>query len=236
MGRRLIKEGTLFSEKYVIIVAGGKGDRMKADIPKQFLLLNGLPILMHTINAFDNYDSTIEIIVVLPESQKDYWQELCERYQFNRSHTVVSGGMTRFHSVQNALNLIPEGVLVAIHDGVRPLVSKELLSKLFEAAKTSNVACPAIPVTDSIRKKMGDASKRVDRSQYRLMQTPQIFLSNYIKDAYKQDYTDLFTDDLSVLEGSRYCRPLLLEGSPENIKITTPIDLIIAEAILKCRI
>ena len=226
----------LFSGKYVVIVAGGKGRRMSTDIPKQFLLLDGLPVLMHTINAFDNYDPMMAIIVVLPKNQKDYWQELCEKYRFYREHTVISGGETRFHSVRNALSLIPEGTFVAIHDGVRPLVSKELISELFEAAIISKVVCPAIPVTDSIRKKTGVSTKKVDRNQYLLMQTPQVFFSNYIKDAYKQDYTPIFTDDLSVLEENRNYRPLLLEGSRENIKITTPIDLIIAEAILRCRI
>ena len=235
MGRRLMEDPKLFLGKYVIIVAGGKGSRMNTNIPKQFLLLDGLPVLMHTINAFDNYDATMEIIVVLPENQKDHWQELCVQYHFNREHAVVSGGETRFHSVRNALSLIPEGTFVAVHDGVRPLVSRELISKLFDAAKISKLVCPVIPIADSIRKKTGSSTKRVDRNQYLLMQTPQVFYSNYIKDAYKQDYSPIFTDDLSVLEENRNFRPVLLEGSRENIKITTPIDLIIAEAILKCR-
>ncbi|GHT73737.1 2-C-methyl-D-erythritol 4-phosphate cytidylyltransferase [Bacteroidia bacterium] len=225
----------LLSNKYAIIVAGGSGTRMGTDIPKQFLLLNGIPILMQTINTFYDYDPQITIIVVLPEEQKNYWQKLCTEHRFNRQHTVVTGGMTRFHSVKNALKYVPENAFVAIHDGVRPLVSREIITRTFEAAEKAKAACPVIPLTDSIRKKVRGMTKQVNRRNYFLVQTPQVFSSSYIIEAYKQDFVNTFTDDISVFESYRQRRPVLVEGSPENIKITTPVDLIIAEAILKCR-
>ncbi len=222
--------------KQVIIVAGGKGLRMGGEIPKQFLLLNGIPVLMHTIQAFYKYDSAIHIIVVLPENQKDYWQKLCEIYHFTIAHSLVSGGETRFHSVKNGLQLVEENSIVAIHDGVRPLVNESVITKTFDQAESGKAVCPVISLVDSIREKTSKGTKSVNRDHYCLVQTPQVFLSDCIKKAYTQAYSPKFTDDISVMEAYQNDNPVLVEGSPENIKITTSVDLAIAEAILKCRI
>lgn len=223
-------------KKYAIIVAGGKGVRMGAEIPKQFLLLDNKPVLMHTLQVFFDYDPEIELILVLPEKQQSYWQQLCLEYEFELPHTVVNGGETRFHSVKNALKLVEKDTLVAIHDGVRPLVGESIIANGFASAQEYRAAFPVIPVTDTLRRYIFNGiSKWVDRNDYCLVQTPQVFSSNSIKKAYKQDYSEEFTDDISVLEKHVNFRPVMIEGSRENIKITTPIDLIIAEGILKCR-
>jgi len=222
-------------KKYVIIVAGGKGLRMGGEIPKQFLLLNKMPVLMHTIEAFYQYDPKINIILVLPENQKSYWQELCEIHPFKISHTLVSGGETRFHSVKNGLQWVEKDSIVAIHDGVRPLVSNAVITRTFNQVESGKAVCPVIPLVDSIRKKTETGTKSVNRGNYCLVQTPQVFLSNLLIDAYTQDFSDKFTDDISVIEAFGSCEPVMVEGNSENIKITTPIDLATAEAILKCR-
>jgi 2-C-methyl-D-erythritol 4-phosphate cytidylyltransferase len=223
-------------KEQVIIVAGGKGLRMGTDIPKQFLLLNGKPVLMHTIEAFYNYNPQIEIIVVLPSEQRAYWRRLREAHLFDIDHEVVSGGETRFHSVRNAMQLIEKGTLVAVHDGVRPLVTKEIIEKAFAAAVKKKGAFPAVPVVDAIRKKKHDGSKSVDRSCYYFVQTPQVFQSDLLIKGYRRRYSKKFTDDVSVVEASRKCKPVMIEGSIENIKITTPFDLVVAENILKLRL
>lgn len=223
--------------KYVIIVAGGKGLRMGIDIPKQFLLLSGRPILMHTIEAFYVYDPNIHIILVLPEVQQDYWKSLCETHRFLIPHEIAKGGETRFHSVRNGLSYVKQDSLVAIHDGVRPLINKKMIAEAFEQAEKNKAAYPVIPVVDTLRKYVNDGkSKMVERSNYCLVQTPQVFLSKIIISAYQIDYSDKFTDDISVVEASRNCNPVMIDGSTENIKITTPVDLAVAEALLKCRI
>ncbi|MDR0865826.1 MAG: 2-C-methyl-D-erythritol 4-phosphate cytidylyltransferase [Candidatus Symbiothrix sp.] len=221
-------------EKYVIVVAGGKGLRMGTEIPKQFLLLRGKPVLMHTLEAFYNYDRAIHIIVVLPEEGQAYWQTLCEQYKFTIKHLIVNGGETRFHSVKNGLDCVKEKQsLVAIHDGVRPAVSKELIANAFDAAGKYNSAYPVIPVSDSLRKFMpGGETILVDRSEYVLVQTPQVFASELIIDAYQGGYCGEFTDDVSVYEARRHCKAHSIEGRKENIKITTPVDLVLVEAIL----
>ena len=224
-------------DKYVIIVAGGKGLRMGMDIPKQFLLINGKPVLMHTIEVFYNFDSSIRIVLVLPKEQQGYWKSLCQKYEFNLSHEIACGGDTRFHSVKNGLEFVKSESMVAIHDGVRPLVDKVVISKAFEAAEIHKAAYPVIPVIDTLRKRSTDGrSKMVNRSDYCLVQTPQVFLSKVILSAYSMEYSDKFTDDISVVEARRNCKPVMIEGSRENIKITTPVDLAVAEALLKCRI
>ena len=226
-------------EKYTIIVAGGKGLRMGKDIPKQFLALAGRPVLFHTLEVFYRYDPKIRIILVLPQEQEVYWKKLCRERSMTIPHQVVAGGETRFHSVKNALDVIPENVLVAVHDGVRPLVSENLLEKAFETAEEKGGAYPVIPLTDSLRYYTEDNKKEsvaVDRSAYCLVQTPQIFCSEILKEAYKQDPEKSFTDDVSVVEAMDHFSPEMIDGEKENLKITTPIDLIIAEAILKCRI
>ena len=222
-------------KKQVIIVAGGKGLRMGTDIPKQFLLLNGKPVLMYTIEAFYDYDPNIDIIVVLPENQHFFWKDLCETHKFDIKHRIVSGGETRFHSVKNGLAFIEECSLVAVHDGVRALVSKDVIAKTFDVAERFKIACPAIPVTDSLRRTLGGENRGVDRGTYCLVQTPQVFIAKKLLSAYQQGYSEKFTDDVSVVEAYRGSLPVLVDGSPENIKITTPFDLVIAETIIKLR-
>ena len=223
-------------EKYVIIVAGGKGIRTGWDLPKQFMILNGQPVLMHTIKAFYDYDPMIRIILVLPEDYISYWSRQCAEYRCEIPHQVVTGGSTRFHSVRKGLEKVERGAIVGVHDGVRPLIDRQLIAKLYETAATKQGAYPVIPLIDSIREMQSeDISHSVDRSKYRLVQTPQVFLSDVLIDAYKQEYRDDFTDDVSVVEATQTIKPVMVEGSPENIKITTQADLMIAETLMRCR-
>lgn len=218
--------------RHVIIVAGGKGLRMGADVPKQFIPIGGLPVLMHTINAFKSYDATIDIILVLPESQLGYWRELCREYNFNIECRLVAGGCTRFHSVQNGLAQIDDDGLVAVHDGVRPFVPAELVSACFEGAERMGAVIPVTDVIETLRHKDADGTSRVvPRGDYCLVQTPQVFRADILKQAYRQDYSEAFTDDASVVEAAGYAISLI-NGSRNNIKITTPSDLAIAEALL----
>jgi len=221
-------------ENYIIIVAGGKGTRMGAEIPKQFLILNEKPVLMHTIESFYNYDSTFKIILVLPEEQRNYWNELCEKFDFKINHIVVSGGETRFHSVKNGLDIVSEkNAIIGIHDGVRPLVSFDVIGRCFDKASEKGAAFPVIPIVETLRKKIGnDNSITVNRADYCLVQTPQVFNYEIIKKAYQQEYSDTFTDDVSVVESLKEYPVYEVEGSRENIKITTPIDLFIAEKLM----
>lgn len=218
--------------KFIIIVAGGSGTRMGTNIPKQFLLLHQKPVLMHTIEVFFNYNKDIKIIVVLPESQIEYWQLLCCEHNFKIHHTVVKGGDTRFQSVKNGLSKVDasEG-LVGIHDGVRPLVNIETIDKAFETASIHGTAIPVIKVNESLRKIDNYNSEMVNREDYRLVQTPQCFQISIIKNAYNQEYKVEFTDDASVVESSGK-KIYLTDGNLENIKITSPIDLKIAELLI----
>ena len=215
-------------KKVALIVAGGKGGRMNTDIPKQFLVLNDLPILMHSLNAFSHLD---KIILVLPRAQIENWEELCKQYNFILKHTVVAGGINRFGSVKNGLAKIDEGSIVAIHDGVRPLVSKNLINKLIGATKKGNGIIPIVAVKDSIRKVEGYKSKAVSRSNLYKVQTPQCFFASTIKDAYKQKFSLFFTDDASVLE-SNGGKIITIIGEEKNLKITTEEDLMLAEALI----
>ncbi len=215
----------------VIIVAGGSGNRFKSEIPKQFIELNGKPILMHSIIAFYKYQKGIEIILVLPEQQLDFWYSLCEKYNFKIKHRIVHGGKTRFESVKNGLETVKLSQnLIAIHDGVRPLVSQNTIDCCFQQAKIFGNAIPAILPVDSVRQVSNNANIPIDRSKLRLIQTPQVFKIKILKKAYEQKYTENFTDDASVLEAIGE-KINLVEGNRENIKITNRIDLIIAEAI-----
>ena len=222
------------NHRYVIIVAGGSGKRMDASIPKQFLLLNDKPVLMHTCETFYRLSHSLSLIVVLPEEHIATWEALCETYSFKIPHQIVAGGAERFFSVKNALETIPhnEG-LVAIHDGVRPLVSHKTILTAFDAAMLYGNAIPVIPVIESVRELSETGNHIIDRSKLQLIQTPQVFKSTLICKAYEQDYSEAFTDDASVLEkmGEKI---VLTKGNPENIKITRPIDLIIAEALMNC--
>ena len=216
-------------KKNALIVAGGKGERMNADIPKQFLLLNDLPILMHTLNAFTDFDKRI---LVLPQSQIENWKTLCEEYNFALKHMLVAGGINRFGSVKNGLRKVDEGSIVAIHDGVRPLISKNLTNKLIATTKKGIGVVPVVPVKDSLRKVDGNNSKAVSRSSLYKVQTPQCFFASTIKDAYKQNFSLFFTDDASVLE-SNGGKIIAILGEEKNIKITTKEDLRIAEVFMQ---
>ncbi|MDR1864759.1 MAG: 2-C-methyl-D-erythritol 4-phosphate cytidylyltransferase [Bacteroidales bacterium] len=221
-------------KRYVLIVAGGTGVRMQSAIPKQFMELCGLPVLMHAIRVFFRYDASAPVTVVLPAAQLGYWEQLCGQYGFTVPHRVVEGGDHRFHSVKNGLDTLPDEGWVAIHDGVRPLVSHAVIDACFREAERYGNAIPAIPVTDSIRAFTDAGSYTVDRENLRLVQTPQVFDLAALKDAYRQEYMPAFTDDAAVLERKGYLiHPV--EGNAENIKITTPRDLKIAEALLSVR-
>ena len=212
-------------KKFALIVAGGKGERMNTDIPKQFLLLNGLPILTHTLNAFADFDKRI---LVLPQSQIENWKMLCKKYNFALKHIIVAGGINRFGSVKNGLRKVEEGSLVAIHDGVRPLISKNLTNKLIAATKKGIGVVPIVPVKDSLRKMEGGKTKIVSRSNLYKVQTPQCFFASTIKAAYKQNFSLFFTDDASVLENNGG-KITTIQGEERNLKITTEEDLKIAE-------
>ena len=220
--------------QFAVIVAGGSGSRMNTEIPKQYLPVSGLPVLMHSINAFHNYSQDVEIIVVLPPKDLKLWEELCKKYEFNLSVQITSGGDTRFQSVKNGLDRIESDGIVAIHDGVRPLVNKEIIAASYEIAALHGSAIAAVRLKESIRVTDKDQTKTVDRSKYRIIQTPQTFQVSLIKKAYEIAENPQFTDDASVLEKSGY-KISLFEGSYKNIKITTPEDMIIAEAFLKNR-
>lgn len=220
------------TKRYAIIVAGGNGTRMLSSIPKQFMILGDQPILMHTIRSFFTADASIEILLALPVDQIHFWKQLCIKYNFLINHQVVEGGKTRFHSVKNALNQIHEKGSIAVHDGVRPLVSSKVILKAFETAEIKGNAIPSVPVFDSIRVLENDKNRTVNRALYRVIQTPQCFTSELLKAAYEQKFQDAFTDDASVVEGIGTSIHLI-DGDKKNIKITTSEDLIIAEAFLK---
>ena len=228
---------------YIIIVAGGKGLRMGSDIPKQFLPIGGKPVLMRTLERFRAYSADLQIILVLPEAQQDYWRQLCQEYGFpllsegagGGFYQLANGGQTRFHSVQNGLALVPddaEGV-VGVHDGVRPFPSIEVIRNCYETARQKKAVIPVIPVVETVRHILGSgkASVTVPRDEYRLVQTPQTFDIQLLKAANKQPYNDGFTDDASVVEAFGH-EITLVEGNRENIKITTPYDLKIAEVLI----
>ena len=218
---------------YVIIVAGGKGLRMGSDIPKQFLPIGGKPVLMRTLERFREYSPTLQIILVLPQAQQDYWHQLCKDYDFKVEYVLADGGETRFHSVQNGLAKIPddaEGV-VGVHDGVRPFPSIDVIRNCYETARTAKAVIPVIPVVETVRHLQGNTSVTVPRNDYRLVQTPQTFDIQLLKAANRQPYNDGFTDDASVVEAFGF-NITLVEGNRENIKITTPYDLKIAEVLI----
>jgi len=219
-------------KKITILVAGGKGERMNTVIPKQFLEIKGKPILMYTLEVFHRYDSTLQLILVLPAVEIDFWNKLCKKYNFSVEHQVVAGGETRFQSVKNGLTAVKTSALVAIHDGVRPLVSTETIARCFDAAEKFKAAIPVIDLVDSIRLVGEKDNKSVDRNAYKLVQTPQVFDAELLKKAYEQNFSPLFTDDASVVEATGI-EIHLVEGNRENIKITTEFDLNVAESILK---
>lgn len=218
---------------YIIIVAGGKGLRMGTDIPKQFLPIGGKPVLMRTLERFREYSADLQIILVLPKDQQDYWKLLCLKHNFTVAYQLTDGGETRFHSVQHGLALIPDNAegVVGVHDGVRPFPSIDVIRNCYETARATKAVIPVIPVVETVRHLTGDNSETVPRSDYRLVQTPQTFDIQLLKAANRQPYNDNFTDDASVVEAFGY-NVTLVEGNRENIKITTPYDIVVAEAIL----
>lgn len=218
--------------EYAIIVAGGKGTRIKSAFPKQFLTLCGKPILMHTLEAFYGYSPSIKIVLVLPENDFETWEKLCTEHTYKRPYLLQKGGDSRFQSVRNGLDLLSGDGLVAIHDGVRPLVSEDIIGASFRIAAVHHSAVAAVRLKESIRLTDKDTTRAVDRSMYRLIQTPQTFDLATIKNAYTTREDSELTDDASVAERAGV-KISLFEGSYENIKITTPEDLIVAEALLQ---
>jgi 2-C-methyl-D-erythritol 4-phosphate cytidylyltransferase len=219
-------------EHYAIIVAGGSGSRMRSDVPKQFLLLNGLPVLMHTINAFHNCQIQSQIIVVLPSDSHEYWNTLCTTHNFTIPHQLISGGETRFHSVKKGLGLISDDdAIVAVHDAVRPLITKDIIDESYDCAAQYGNAIVAIKSRDSVRQIKDNRSVSLVRDEIYLIQTPQTFQSAQLKKAYQQPYNANFTDDASVVEQTGV-NINLIGGSYQNIKITFPEDIAIAEFLL----
>lgn len=230
---------------YAIIVAGGKGLRMGGDLPKQFIPVEGRPVLMRTLDAFHACDSSIQLILVLPRDHQPYWHELCREYRFTVPHRIADGGATRFHSVQSGLALVDaDEALVAVHDGVRPFVSHEVIRQCYREAAVHGAVVPVIPVVETVRQivappPVGEgggrgfeaASVTVPRDAYRLVQTPQTFCAPLLRRAYGQPYRDAFTDDASVVEALGEAVHLV-DGNRENIKLTTPYDLIVAKALV----
>lgn len=219
-------------EKYILIVAGGKGLRMGGGIPKQFLPIAGKPILMRTIDVFYTYDSTINIILILPIEQQAYWKSLCWEFAFSVPHRIANGGETRFHSVKNGLELVGEYGLVGVHDGVRPFVSDEVIERCFLEAEKKNAVIPVVDIVETVRHSLNNGqSETVNRDEYKLVQTPQVFSVPLLKKAYDRDYISTFTDDASVVEAMGI--PVyLIEGDRENIKLTTPFDMKVANALI----
>lgn len=239
-----------------IVVAAGAGMRMRAELPKQFLLLGGEPIVMRTIKRLAdgverfltdrsrNVDKTVDkyldvnnsvhkLALVLPQDYIPLWRELCQKHNFRLPHTVVPGGSTRFHSVKNGLDAFPAAEIVLVHDGVRPFPDDSIIAGVIAAAQQHGAAVPVVPVVDSLRRLSGSGSEAVDRAAYRAVQTPQGFRGALLREAYAQPYEARFTDDASVVELSESGRVVLTAGNPANIKITTPADLSMAEILLK---
>ena len=221
----------MLGKRYVIVVAGGRGARFGGAEPKQLLLLNGKPVLLHAMERFFAFDGALRMVLALPEALWERWRSAAQRYAVAMPHALVAGGETRFHSVRNALKTIAGYGLVAVHDGVRPLVSRNTIAACFEAAERTGAAIPVTPLTDSIRqRKPNGDSLAVNREAFCAVQTPQVFRLSLLREAYEQDFCEDFTDDASVVERAGY-KVALVAGNPENIKITRPIDLIVAKAM-----
>lgn len=219
---------------YLILVAGGKGLRMGGEVPKQFLPIGGKPVLMHTIETFRKAIVGIQIVLVLPAEQHNYWQGLCKEYDFRSPEMIAKGGETRFHSVKNGLSLLPDDAeaVVGVHDGVRPFVSTETIRRCYDAAANGKSVVPVVPVVETVRQILPDGSSVTrPRSEYRLVQTPQTFPLALLKGAYRQPYTEAFTDDASVVEAMGK-EIVMIEGNRENIKLTTPEDLRFAQFLI----
>lgn len=226
------KKIEIMTKNCCIIVAGGNGSRMGTELPKQFLCIGGIPVLMHTIRNLYNFDRTLQLILALPSDEILNWNELCRQYHFEIQHQLIAGGDTRFQSVKNGLSLASDCELIAVHDGVRPLVSHETLARCFRCAAEYGAAIPVLPANESVREGNMSKSITVDRSRYFLVQTPQVFKASILKESYNQTWIPEFTDDASVVENAGIAVQLVM-GNRENIKITFPEDLQIAELFLK---
>lgn len=218
-------------QKSVIITAGGIGKRMGSELPKQFLVLGGKPVLVHTLELFFKYDPNIEIILTLPNDWRGYWETVIDKYYCRVSHIVVNGGEERYHSIQNALKQC-SGSFIAVHDGVRPFVSFETLDRCFSALNQYEAVVPVLKLKESIRQTNENSTNAVDRSNYRLVHTPQCFHADVLHKAYEQAYHDKVTDDACLVEEIGYTIHLV-ESNEENIKLTTPFDFLIAETIIQ---
>lgn len=217
--------------KTIIITAGGIGTRMQSDVPKQFLVIDDQPVLMHTLRRFYSFDPKIQIILTLPSDWISYWKELLEKYQCDIPHQIVEGGKERFDSIKNALRM-SQGNLIGVHDGVRPFVSKKTISECFLTAEKVGAAIPYLPIHESMRQISGETSVGVNRVEFVTVQTPQCFQREILLNAYEQSFKNSFTDDASVVESNGGKITLVL-GNQENIKITTPNDIKIAELFVK---
>jgi len=220
------------SEHYAIIVAGGSGSRMQSALPKQFLLLNGLPVLMHTMQAFYNSQPQPQLILALPESYHTYWRQLCTDHEFALPYLLVSGGDSRFQSVKNALSLVPANSLVAVHDAVRPLISTAIIENAYILAAAYGAVVVAVKSRDSVRRSANGKTQSLLRDEIYLVQTPQTFKAGLLKNAYERPYDESFTDDASVAEKAGHAISIV-EGSYQNFKITFPEDISIAELLMK---
>jgi 2-C-methyl-D-erythritol 4-phosphate cytidylyltransferase len=218
-------------EKYVLILAGGIGQRMNMDIPKQFIPVIGKPVLMHTISRFREYDPRVQIIVVIPRDHIPLWKDLCTEFNFKIEHQIVRGGKERFYSVKQGLSRVPDDALVLIHDGVRPLVSRDTIDRVVKTAEKKGNAIPYIDIVHSIRKVANGKSKAIDRSKLKIIQTPQGFHSTIIKQAYARRYRKSFTDDAGVLEAMGH-EINLVKGNNKNMKITSSTDIHLVECLM----
>lgn len=219
-------------KRSTIIVAGGSGKRMGAAVPKQFLLLKGRPLLMWTIEAFQRFDDAMQLVVVLPKDHHSTWQELCDEHGFALTHTLVSGGAERFHSTLEGLKAVTHDGLVAVHDGVRPLVRTTLIARCFAAAEAHGAAIPVVPIASSVRELTEEGSQAIDRSRLRAVQTPQCFRVPLLRRAFELPYDPAFTDEATLVERLGV-DVHLVEGEEFNIKVTTPFDLRVAEVLLR---
>ncbi len=215
----------------MLITAGGSGKRMNTPFPKQFIPVSGRTLLMRTIDVFHEYDPKMKIVLVIPDDYLQLWKELCTEFDFQVEHQLVRGGDERFFSVQNGLQHIPPGSLVLIHDGVRPMVRPDTIKRVIETTEKKGNAVPCVVPAQTIREVQGAESKMLDRNKLRLIQTPQGFISDLIKEAYNQQYSERFTDDASVLESLGH-KINLVEGNYSNIKVTHPADIKMVEALL----
>jgi len=219
-------------KRFAIITAAGTGERMQSSLPKQFLLLSGMPVLMHTIKKFEGVVD--EIIVTLPEDYIGYWKKLCAEYDFHIPHTIVTGAGTRFESIKNAIKKIEgDEAWVAVHDGVRPMASESFIKNIFSSAEKNGNAVPFIPLSESIRSIEGEKNAYADRKKFISIQTPQCFKLSSLRKAYAQKISEAFTDDATAVESATGEKIFLVEGEKENIKITTYADLDYCESVVE---